>query len=160
MVIADIVPALERFLEANRAIQRDRKLARPQRRLQTAVAAAFKKQGRLFLRSLDQLRSRFDENAARLAETAAVPNGEHTAVLREVISPADWLPFWAAAARDARLDLNDPLQVAILDVLILGGGDLFTELGLQDDELEELGISWNLENPRAVQYARSTRRRR
>ena len=150
MARADIAPALEQFLEANRAIERDRKLARPRRRLQTAVSAAFRKQGRLFLRSLGQLRSRVDDNAARLAETAI---GTRHVRLQETVSPADWLPFWNAATRDTKLDLNDPLQAAILDILILGGGDLLAELGLQDDELEELGISWNLENPRAVLYA-------
>lgn len=144
MIDSSLIPALTRFLEANQAIERDRKLAKPRRQLQKAVSIAFGKQVWLFLRSLKQLKSRFDDNAERLAETAA---------LRESVSPADWLPLWDAATRDTKLDLTDPLQAAILDVLILGGGDMIAELGLAADDLDDLGISWSLENPRAVLYA-------
>ncbi len=147
MNLTNLVPALTRFLEANQAIRRDRLVARRRKGLETAVAAAFKKQGRLFLRSLGQLKGRFNDNAKRVKEAAG--NGR----LRESISPADWLPYWDAAARDARLDMADPLQLAILDMMILGGGDLIAGLGIAAAEQEELGISWNLENPRALQYA-------
>ena len=141
-----LISALARFLEANQAIRRDRLVARRRKRLQTAVAATFKKQGRLFLRSLSQLKGRFDDNAARMNEAG---NGR----LRESVSPADWLPYWDAAVRDSKLDLTDPLQLAILDMLILGGGDLIKGVGIAAAEQEELGIFWDLENPRAVQYA-------
>lgn len=150
----NLIAPLTRFLEANQAIRRDQLVARRRKGLQTAVAQAFEKQGRLFLRSLGQLKGEFDANAARMQETAVVRNGEQTAVLREAVSAADWLLFWDAAARDSKLDLTDPLQAAILDMLILGGGDLIAGLGIAAAEQEELGISWNLANPRAVEYAR------
>lgn len=142
---ANLIPPLVRFLEASQTIRRDRLVAKRRGALQAAAAAMFQKQGRLFLRSLGQFKSRFDDNAA-MSEAG---NGR----LYESVSPSDWLPFWDAAARDARLDLEDPLQAAILDMMILGGGDLMTGLGIAAAEQEELGISWNLENPRAVQYA-------
>lgn len=147
MATADLIAPLTRFLEANQAIRRDRLVAKRRKGLETAVAQAFQKQGRLFLRSLARLKGKFDANAAKVKEAG---NGR----IREAVNPADWLPFWDAAARDAKLDFNDPLQVAILDMLILGGGDLIAGLGIAADEQEELGISWNLENPRAVEYAK------
>jgi len=128
----NLIPPLARFLEANQAIRRDRLVAKRRKGLETAVAKAFQKQGRLFLRGLAQLKGKFTES----------------------VNPADWIPYWNAAARDSKLDFNDPLQLAILDMLILGGGDLIAGLGIAADEQEELGISWNLENPRAVEYAK------
>lgn len=129
---SDLITPLARFLEANAAIRRDRLVAKRRKGLETAVAKAFEKQGRLFLRGFGQLKGKFQES----------------------VNPADWIPYWNAAARDSKLDFNDPLQMAILDMLILGGGDLIAGLGIAADEQEELGISWNLENPRAVEYAK------
>jgi hypothetical protein len=157
MVTADLIVPLTRFLEANAAIRRDKLVEQRRKRLETAVARAFKKQGRLFLRSLGQLRGEFDKNAETVKETAAIYQPGHrrrVIVLREAVNPADWIPFWNAAARDSKLDLTDPLQAAILDMLILGGGDLIAGLGIAADEQEELGVSWNLKNPRAVAYAK------
>lgn len=146
-MVANLTPALTRFLETNQAIRRDRLVAKRRKGLETAVSAAFKKQGRLFLRSLGQLKKKFDDNAAKVKESGY-------GRLRESVNPADWVPYWNAAARDSKLDFNDPLQLAILDMLILGGGDLIAGLGIAADEQEELGISWNLDNPRAVEYAK------
>jgi hypothetical protein len=157
MVTADLIVPLTRFLEANAAIRRDKLVEQRRKRLETAVAKAFQKQGRLFLRSLGQLRGEFDKNAETVKETAAIYQPGHrrrVIVLREAVNPADWIPFWNAAARDSKLDLTDPLQAAILDMLILGGGDLIAGLGIAADEQEELGVSWNLKNPRAVAYAK------
>ena len=158
-----LITPLTRFLEASQAIRRDRLVAKRRKGLETAVAAAFKKQGRLFLRSLGQLKKKFDDNAraideaVRIKETETDPNKLFVAGLafglRESVNPADWIPYWNAAARDSKLDFNDPLQLAILDMLILGGGDLIAGLGIAAAEQEELGISWNLDNPRALQYA-------
>jgi len=147
MATADLIAPLTRFLEASQAIRRDRLVARRRKGLETAVSAMFQKQSRLFLRSLGQLKGEFDKNAQKVNESG---NDR----LHEAVSPADWLPFWDAAARDAKLDLQDPLQAAILDMLILGGGDLIKGLGIAADEQDELGVSWNLKNPRAVAYAK------
>jgi hypothetical protein len=167
MATADLIAPLTRFLEANAAIRRDKLVEQRRKRLETAVAKAFQKQGRLFLRSLGQLKGKFDKIAAATSEAQRVKETETDLNvlfmagflfgLREAAgapSAADWIPYWNAAARDSKLDLTDPLQAAILDMLILGGGDLIKGLGIAADEQEELGVSWNLKNPRAVAYAR------
>lgn len=137
-----LTEALTRFQEAARRIDRNKRLRPLERRLETAVAAAFEAQGRAFLKRLKPLAYRFDDNA------------NMKALARESLSPSDWLPGWDAAARESAPLFSDPLHELILESLILGGGDLLAGLGIDEREQGQLGISWSLENPRAVEYAR------
>jgi hypothetical protein len=138
MNAANLIPALARFQEAATRIDRDKQLRPLVRRLQKAIAAAFQEQGRLFLARLKPLAGKFDANAAKTAES-----------LRESES-VSWLPAWSAAARGSEPLFSDPLHELILESLLLGGGALLDAI----DDQGELGISWDLENPRAVKYAR------
>lgn len=137
--------ALTAFLEADTVVTRDRYVARRSRPLQRAVAAAFRKQGQLFTQAFGQFKKRIDADAARMAKEAG--NGR----LREALSSSDWLPLWQSTAAATSAAFSADLETAILEALIFGGGELLTSL--QADELD-LGISWNLQNPRAVAYAR------
>jgi hypothetical protein len=134
----NLITSLTRFQEAAARIDRDKQLRPLERRLQKAIAAAFQEQGRLFLARLKPLASKFDANAEKAAES-----------LRESKS-ANWLPAWDAAARESVPLFSDPLHELILESLLLGGGSLLDAI----DDQGQLGISWNLENPRAVEYAR------
>lgn len=140
-----LTDALLGFLEADVAITRDRAVAKRARPLQRAIAATFRKQGQLFTQAFGQFKRRIDADAARMAKEAG--NGR----LREALSSSDWLPLWQSTAAATSAAFSADLETAILEALIFGGGELLTSL--QADELD-LGISWNLQNPRAVAYAR------
>lgn len=125
--------ALTRFLEANQATTRDRKLSRKIRPFQRQIAGHFKEQGKQFANNLRVLQPVIDATAKR-----------------ESVSQSDWGPYWNMAARATFADFSDDVGSAILSALIMGGGQLFETL---QTDAGELGISWNLENPRAVAYA-------
>lgn len=135
--------ALARFLEADEALTRDKYVAKKAPGLRRHAAAFFRGQGRYFGRSFAQLQGVVDANAAAVAsqESAA----------REAFSSADWLPLWFEAAAETSGDFEDVLEDSILDALLFSGGRMLA--GMAAGELD-LGISWNLENPRAVAYAR------
>lgn len=119
---------LSRFLEADRAMTRDRLLAKKIRPLQRQVAGIFTTQGEEFLKRFGRLRDEFSE----------------------AVTTADWLPLWTAVAKSTNAPFTETLDAAILDALILGGGELFKAI---QTDAGELGISWDLKNPRAVSYA-------
>lgn len=123
-----IAAALEWFREATRRIDRDKKLRPLARRFERLVSGRFQEQGRLFLRNMSQLEYRFQES----------------------VGASDWLPLLFSAQMLA--DMTDDFADMILAALLLGGGDLLRGLGIEDDD--DFGITWNLENPRAVEYAR------
>lgn len=129
--------ALSLFLEANEAITRDKYVARKAPVLRKQAAAMFRQQGRIFGRSFAQLAGRIDANAARMKES---------------VSSSDWLPLWYETAATTAGDFAGDLETAILDALLFSGGNLFNDM--QADELD-IALSWNLENPRAVEYARA-----
>lgn len=139
---ANLVPALLRFLEADQAITRDKLLAPKIRPLQREIAAVFREQGRLFLRGFEQFQGSIDTNAK-----AQEAGGNR---VREAIDQSDWRPLWEDVSAATFDDFSGAIETAYLDALILGGGQLFETLGT---DAGELGISWNLENPRAVAYA-------
>lgn len=134
---ARVGAALTRFLEADAALTRDKYVARKTPALRRQVASVFRQQGRLFGRAFGQLQAQIDRNAADVA--------------RESVSSGDWLPLWYETAATTAGDFSGYLETAILDALLFSGGNLFTDL--QADELD-IALSWKLENPRAVAYAR------
>ena len=129
-----LMSALARFLEADAATSRDRYVARSAPALQRKVADVFRQQGRRFLVSFGQFRATVDANA-----------------VSEALSGSDWLPLWYETAAITSATFGQDLETAILDAMIFGGGELIRSL--EADEVD-LGISFNLENPRAVAYAK------
>jgi hypothetical protein len=129
-----LVNALTRFLEADEAMTRDRYVARNAPALQRKVAATFREQGRRFGASFGQFRATVDANA-----------------VREALTGSDWLPLWYETAAATALPFSESLEAALLDALLFGGGELLRSLAV--DEVD-LGISFDLENPRAVAWAK------
>lgn len=128
-----LIDALTRFLEADAATARDRYVAGKAGALQRQVAGVFRRQGRLFTAAMSRFQGVVDAQA------------------REALAGSDWLPLWYDTAAATALGFSESLEASILDALLFGGGELLRSLG--DDEID-LGISWNLENPRAVAWAR------
>ena len=122
--------ALTRFLEADQADRRDRKLKPLVKRLNAALDKWFTEQGRQFVRSLGPFQSRFQES----------------------IYPADWLPLLAATQNSTRNMATEPLAELIFEALLLGGGDLMKGLGIAQDD-PNFGISFNLDDVAAIEYA-------
>lgn len=125
--------ALTRFLEADRATTREKKLARKIRPLQRRIAGHFHKQSDLFLRYLKNIKPIIDANA-----------------VSESISQSDWQSYWQMAAQASFSDFSDDVGEAIFEAMILGGEQFFA---MTNTDAGEFGISWNLRNPRAVSYA-------
>lgn len=134
LIISLAADILARFLEADAATTRDRYVAQKAPGLQRAVADVFQQQARRFLAAFGQFRATVDANA-----------------VSESLAASDWLPLWYETAAATALPFAESLETAILDALIFGGGELLRSL--EADEID-LGISWNLENPRAVAYAK------
>lgn len=155
---ANLIDPLTRFQEASQSTTRDRKLSRRIRPLQRKIAAGFQAQGKDFLSRLSRLAGKFDNNAERKAASEAagityvIRPSYH--ILHEAIKTSDWSRLWTGTIAKTTDLFTDPLGDAILDALILGGGDLMTGLGLTAADMEEFGIAWNLQNPEAVEYAR------
>lgn len=122
--------ALDRFLEADQADRRDRKLRPLVRRLDAALGKWFAEQGRLFLRSLSQFESRFQEN----------------------LYPSDWLPLIAAIQNSTRGMATEEMGELILEALILGGGDLMKGLGIAQDD-PDFTTRFKIDDIEAIQYA-------
>jgi hypothetical protein len=122
--------ALTRFLEADEAGRRNRATAKQRRAMQRELGEAFTGQGAAFLRGLGAIKAQFDDDAERLALTAA-----------------DWFPYLGAAFDATRADMQGSFFANVLQALIIGGGRLVDDLDLP------ITISFNLDNPRAVAYA-------
>jgi hypothetical protein len=153
MAITDLIDPLTRFAEASQATQRDRRLSRRIRPLQRKIATAFQAQGKEFLKRLKRLAGKFDANA-KTEEAGIYTIRPSYHILHEAPpKPADWSRLWTGTVAATTDLFTDPLGDAILDALILGGGDLMTGLRLTVSEMEEFGIAWNLANPEAVEYA-------
>jgi SPP1 gp7 family putative phage head morphogenesis protein len=135
---AKAIDALTRFLEADAGMAAERFVTRKAPALERKVATVFREQSRVLLTALRPFAPQFDANAARL---------------REAIDGSDWLIAWQQADAMTRPAFEATLEGAILEALIVGGGQLFETLNFDGGEV---GISWTLENPRAVAYAKQT----
>lgn len=128
-----MIAPLETFLEAAQATTRERLLAKKIRPFQNQIAGHFRKQGKDFLRYLKTIKPIIDANA-----------------IQESISESDWRPYWELAARSSFDAFASDVGEAILLAMILGGEQLFETVGT---DAGEIGVSWNLRNPRAVMYS-------
>lgn len=124
--------ALALFLEADAAMARDRYVAQRAPALQRRIADVFRRQGKLFTASMSRFRAAVDAEA------------------REAIGASDWLPLWQAAAAVTSAVFGATLETAVLDALVFGGGELLRTVDADDFSI---GVSWDLQNPRAYAYA-------
>lgn len=125
-----LLTALDAVLLAEALPKRERRLARVQRTVERRLARAFRTQGRLFVQGFRTLRYLFPVPEAGL--------------IRESISPSDWLPLFIAAA-------TTTLE------LFIGSLDDAAQYGLLSGALAQIGemnafLSFDLNHPAAVAY--------
>lgn len=130
--------ALARFLEANRQIDADRALRPLERGYEKELAAWFTDQGEAVVSALARVAPLFDANAAAL--------GESLRPLREV-SPAEWEYLVDGVMMGREADFIEFASDFTFQSLMAGYTALVEDIG-------EIGISFELENPRAVAYSR------
>lgn len=129
-----LLTALDRLLEANARLRKRRALARLERRLEQAMAKAFRAQGREVLKRLGQLRSRFPRET------------QTEAALREAVEEFEWGPLFDEAVLKTLRLFEEPLSEVARQALEAGALAAIAEL--------QLDISFSLEHPRAVDYLR------
>lgn len=107
-----VLPAVERFLEAERRDRKDRQLRAVDARLQADIGRAFKMQGRAFVRRLESLASRF----ATGDPTPVVPT---------------WEPLFDEAAAETRPAFIAPLEREARAALELGVRSAALDIGIR-----------------------------
>jgi SPP1 gp7 family putative phage head morphogenesis protein len=118
----ELIPPLTRFLEAATAASKWRVVRPLERELQKAMRKAFTAQGATFLDGFASQRSKF----------------------QEALTPADWLQIFDRAAAATYTLFLDPLEATAAAGLTAGAANVIGDL--------DLAITFNLANPRAVQY--------
>ena len=125
-----LITALERFLEADQADKRDRSVAAPARKLEKAMASAFKKQGAPFLKAMNKFKGQFAEASSPKTMANALTGGQ----------TATWS------------EMTKAMQDAISDGLEAGGDGLMDALDIPADDLT--GFGFDVMNPEAIKYAK------
>lgn len=123
--------ALDRFLEVDQRTRKRRTLDPIERRLEAAMAKAFRAQGRDFLHRLSALRLKIDASES-LREAA---------LRRE-----DWEPLFTEAALATLTVFAEPLTAAAAASLELGARHAIASFATD--------LSFSLEDPEAVAYLR------
>ena len=124
-----LISALTRFLEAGEVDARDRQLVKPERKLESAMSAAFTKQGKAFLKAMNKFKGQFSE--ASSPQTMA--------------NSFNATPTWA--------EMTKAMQEAISEGLQAGGDGLMDALDIPADDL--VGFGFDVMNPEAIKYAKS-----
>lgn len=138
-----VLAAAEEYVEAVRRSRRLKRKEPIERRLELAMRKAFREQGRQFERNLRKFRDRFGE--AQRADTQVRPDGrDEDTELSESILPTEWMFVFHAVAQKTLVLFSKPIDTAVRAALLAGGTNLIAELGA--------GISFALDNPRAVTY--------
>lgn len=122
MRCSDLFTPLTRFLEAATAAQKWRVVRPMERKLQKAMRKAFTAQGEAFLDGFADERGKFSE----------------------ALTQADWLQIFDKAAALTYNLFLDPLEATAIAGLTAGASAVIADL--------DIGIAFNLANPRAVQY--------
>lgn len=125
------IAALERFLELTAADRRDRSTAELQQALQARMERSLVTQRATFRRGLAGLKPKFQD-----------------ADVRGTIWRGDWVPYFDSAVQLTKTQMEEGLFDNIMSSLFMGGGHLVDDVGVP------LTIGFNLENPRAVDWAR------
>ena len=127
--MSNLLIALDRFLEAARRISKDAVLRPVERRLEAAMMRWWRVQERIFLRGFERLRPLFVE------------------ALREAVSDADWDAAFSAASQATQGGMSASIDEAAAAALQAGAEAFVFDI--------EIGISFDLANPRAVAYLRN-----
>lgn len=181
---AEFFRAARRLWEARRRVAREEAVARWVREVERAVAAAFLVQGRAVAARLERMRARWPvaegvketgpSTALRSAQdastaapsTAAAASAQGASAqgasaqddivaVREAVAGWDdgWDGLWDEAAQEGDGDLIDAIVAAAKAALAAGAQSL---LGLVAEEvLAQVGVSWSVDNPAAVDYLRA-----
>jgi hypothetical protein len=126
--------ALTRFVESAAALRRSRTTRPLERRLERQFSRLFRKQGRAVVAALRPLASRFDDNALLVAE------------MREAMAAT----AYGYLVANALLAIAPEMENQILRY---GGAALLAGATAVIADVGEVGISFTLENPRAVAWA-------
>lgn len=127
----DLLSIANLLIEANAKVRKERAIVPLERKVQRALARAFRAQGAAFLRRLAKYRSRF---GPKLTE----------AYLSESVDDREWGPLWDAASQATWNLLIQPLEAAVTAALQAGASAALEDLGPV--------VSFTLKNPRAVEY--------
>lgn len=135
MRATDLLPILDRFLEAIARTRRERALAKATQRAESALSRAFQEQGRVFIESWERAVKR-----AGLREASPPPPPPP-------VDPALAVP-WEPAFSDAEIAslqlFEEPIQALVESAIQAGARAAIADLGAD--------ISFNLANPRAVAF--------
>lgn len=142
----DLTEAFEQFQEAVRRGGQRKKVERLVRPLEMAMRRAFRAQGNKVVQNLRRAKRYFSEGGSR-ADAVVVYNGRpNGAILREGMPPGEVDKIWGLTALETLELFSGPIEAAVEKALKLGGAAMLAELGM--------GISFDLKNPRAVNYLR------
>ena len=128
-ILADLLSLREtaqQFLEAITRTQRERELAPIVEELEYALAKAWRRQGALFVNSLEEWRGKFPEE------------------IKEALDYPEWWPLLELAMYQTFHAFLDPIDAAIIEAYLMGGGALVGTVGMP--------FSFTLANPRAQAY--------
>ncbi len=134
MRATDLLPILDRFLEAIARTRREKALAKATQRAESALSRAFQEQGRVFIESWERAAKR-----AGLREMGSPPPPP--------VDPAlavSWEPAFSDAEIASLQLFEEPIQALVEEALLVGARAAIADLSAD--------ISFNLANPRAVAF--------
>ena len=132
--LTTIRDSCQRLLEALDQLKRERKLRPLVLTLEKELAAAFREQGRLFIKGLDSIAHTYPQMEA---ETP----GQFSEWWWEYIEW--WIYLQRAMVETLRVFVN-PVDAAVIQAYLVGGHTMLAEVGMP--------MSFTLANPRAVAY--------
>lgn len=134
------IAGMQRLEEAVRKMNFRRAMERLTEKLRLDIRRAFIQQGRVFVSGLrSTLRRFFAEGFEGHAQFLSTP-------LKESITPSDWLRVWVETENNTFSLFADPIEKAVGRALQLGALATIAE--------NKMKLSFDLANPRAVQYLR------
>lgn len=142
----EIDVAIQELIEAVKRGANKAKAERLVRPLELAMRKAFRAQGSLFVKKLRTLKGKFvearpqDENVDVFEAWAL----EIERPFSEAIDEADWLKAWYEVEQETAKLLSAPVEKAVAKALEIGALAQISDL--------ELGIKFDLKNPRAKAY--------
>lgn len=136
MRASELLPILDRFLEAVARTRREKALAKATQRAEVAISQAFQEQGRVFI-----------ESWARAARRAGLREGPLPPPTPPPTDPAlalSWEPAFSDAEIATLQLFEEPIQALVEAAIQAGSRAAIADLGAD--------ISFSLANPRAVAF--------